>query len=160
MPTCPALCALRPRKPSNMLSCPAPPPPARDPASSKGSQTWLLRPQSSPTSSCSLPWLSSFGPPPLVSLLGCPRLPPPSTPLLQTPSSKLLPYPPLALETSLAVYNFLLATAALRRLLVALGELVMFIPFVDCWFDFRFCFGHIVKDACHFLYRRNKEHMI
>jgi len=27
-------------------------------------------------------------------------------------------------------------------------------------FDFRFCFGHIVKDASHFLYRRNNEHMI
>jgi len=43
------------RRPSNMPSCPAPPPPARDPASSKQSRTWLLRPQSGPTRSCSLP---------------------------------------------------------------------------------------------------------
>jgi len=56
--------------------------------------------------------------------------------------------------------SVILATAALRRLLVALGEMVMVISFVDCYFDFRFCFGHIVKDACHFLYRRNNEHMI
>jgi len=48
----------------------------------------------------------------------------------------------------------------LRRLLVALGELVTIISFIDCYFDCRFCFGHIVKDACHFLYRRNNEHMI
>jgi len=27
-------------------------------------------------------------------------------------------------------------------------------------FDFRFCFGHIAKDACHFLYHKNNEHMI
>ena len=44
--------------------------------------------------------------------------------------------------------------------MVTLEELVMFVSFVDCGFDFRFCFGHIVKDACHFLYLRNNEHMI
>jgi len=38
--------------------------------------------------------------------------------------------------------------------------MVMVISFVDCYFVFRFCFGHIVKDACHFLYCRNNEHMI
>ena len=36
----------------------------------------------------------------------------------------------------------------------------MFVSFVDCSVDFRFCFGHIGKDACHFLYRRNNENMI
>jgi len=39
--------------------------------------------------------------------LGCPLLPPPSTPPLRILSSKLLPHPPLALETSLAVFTFL-----------------------------------------------------
>jgi len=56
--------------------------------------------RSGPTSSSSLCWLSSFAPPLLVSLLGCPRLLPPSTTPLQTPSFNLPPYPPLALETS------------------------------------------------------------
>ena len=27
-------------------------------------------------------------------------------------------------------------------------------------FDFQFCFGNIVNDACHFLYLRNNQHMI
>jgi len=36
----------------------------------------------------------------------------------------------------------------------------MFVSFVDCWFDFQFCFSHIVKDACHFLYRKNNEQII
>jgi len=99
-PTRPACCALRPHRPLNMPSCPAPPPPIRDPASSKGSQVWPLRLQSGPTNSCSLRWLSSSVPPPLVSLLGCPRLLPPSTPPLPTPSFNLPPSPPLALETS------------------------------------------------------------
>ena len=100
MPTRPARCARSPRRPSNMPSCPAPAPPVRDPASSKGSLTWPPRPQSGPTSSCSLRWLSSSTPPPLVSLLGCPRLLPPATGPLQTPSFNLPPYPPQALETS------------------------------------------------------------
>jgi len=107
MPQRPACCALRPRRPSSMPSCPALPQPIRDPAFSKGSQIWLRKPQSGPTSSCSLPWLSSFAPPPLVSPLGCPRLPPPST-ALQTRFFSFPPYPPLALETSLAVFTFLL----------------------------------------------------
>jgi len=161
MPSRPARYALRHRRPSNMPSCPAPPSPVRDPASSKGPQTWLRKPRSGPTSSCSLPWLSSFAALPLVSLLGCPRLLPASTPP-ETHSFPLPPFPPLALETSQVVFIplVILATAALRQLLVALGEMVMVISFVDCYFVFRFCFGHIVKDACHFLYRRNNEHMI
>jgi len=96
--TRPALCSSRPLKPSNMPSCPPPPRPVRDPASSKGSQTCLRRPQSGPTSSCSLPWLSLFAPPPLVSPLGCPLLLAPSTPPL-LPSSPLPLFPPMALET-------------------------------------------------------------
>ena len=80
MLTCPVHCTSRPRRPSNIPSSPAPPPPVRDPASSKGSQTWLRRPQSGPTSSCSLPWLSLFAPPPLVSPLGYPRSLAPFTP--------------------------------------------------------------------------------
>jgi len=79
---------------------PAPPPPVRDPASPKESQTWPLRPRSGPTSSCLLPWLSSSAPPPLVSLLGCPCLHPLSTTPLQIPFFSLPPYPPLVLETS------------------------------------------------------------
>jgi len=94
VPTRPALCALRPRRPSNMPSCHAPPPPARDLVSSKGSRTWLLRPQSGPTSSCSLPWLSSFAPPPLVSPLGCPRLPLPPRPSSEPPSPIYCPTRP------------------------------------------------------------------
>jgi len=100
MLTRPARCDLRPRRPSNMPSSPAPPPPIRDPAASKGSQTWPPRPRFCPTSSCLLPWLSSFAPPPLVSLLGCPRLHAPSTTPLQTPSFSFPLYPPLVLETS------------------------------------------------------------
>ena len=65
------------------------------------------RPLSGPTSSCSLRWLSSSAPLPPVSLRGCPLLPPPSVPLLRILSSRLLPHPPLALETSLAVFTFL-----------------------------------------------------
>jgi len=107
MQTRPARWALSPHRPSNMQSSPAPPLPVREPASSKGSQTWPPRPRSGPTSSCSLRWLSSFAPLLLVSLLGCPRLLPPSTLLLQTPSFNPPPYPPLALETSQAVYTFL-----------------------------------------------------
>ena len=105
-PTPPARYTLRPPRPSSMPSYPPPPPSVRDPASSKGSQTWLRRPQSGPTSSCSLTWLSSFAPLPLVSPLGCPRLLPPSTPL-RTPSFSLPPSPPLALKTSFAVFTFL-----------------------------------------------------
>jgi len=44
MPTRPAGCAVGLHKPSNMLSCPAPPLPIRDPASSKGSQIRPPRP--------------------------------------------------------------------------------------------------------------------
>jgi len=107
-PTCPAHYARRPRRPSNMPSCPAPPPPIRDPASSKGSRTWTPRPLSGPTNSRSLRWLSSSAPLPPVSLRGCPLLPPPFTPLLlQILSSKLLPHLPLALATSLAVFTCL-----------------------------------------------------
>jgi len=43
MPTQPARYALGPRRPLNMPSYPAPPPPIEDPASSKGSQRWLPR---------------------------------------------------------------------------------------------------------------------
>jgi len=50
--TCPARCALRPRRPSNTPSSPAPRPPFRDPASSKGSRTWPPRPKSGLTSNC------------------------------------------------------------------------------------------------------------
>jgi len=128
MPTHPARCTLRPNRPSCMPSYPAPRPPVKDPASSKGSRTWPPRPQSGPTNSSSLRWLSSFSPPRLVSLLGCPCLLPPSTPPLQTPSFSLPPYPPLALETSYRfILSLFLATAVLRRLLVALGELGMFV---------------------------------
>ena len=93
LPTHAGLYALRHRRPSSMPSGPALPPPFREPASSKGSQTWLLRPRSALTSSCSLPWLSSSAPPPPVSLLGCPHLLPPST-SPQTPSCPLPPCPP------------------------------------------------------------------
>ena len=106
-PTRLAHCARRPCRPSNMPSCPAPPLPVRDSVSSKGSRTWPLRPQSGPTSSCSLRWLSSSAPPPLVSLRECPLFPTPSTDPLRIPSLYLPPYPPLALETSYAVYTFL-----------------------------------------------------
>jgi len=99
MPTRPAQYVLRPHRPSNMPSCPGPIPPIRDPASSKVSPTWPPRPRSGPTSRCSLRWLSSSTPPPLVSLLGCPRLPPPST-TPRTPSFNPLSHPPLALKTS------------------------------------------------------------
>ena len=94
MPTCPARCALGPNRPSNMPSCPAPPPPLRDPASSKGSQTWPPRPRSGPTSSCSLRWLRSFAPPQLVCLLECPRLLPPCIPPSKPPPSIYPPIPP------------------------------------------------------------------
>jgi len=57
-------------------------------------------------------------------------------------------------------FSLFLATAALRRLSVALEVPVVFVSFVDCYFDFRFCFGLIVKHACHFLYHRNNENMI
>ena len=132
MPTRPARYALRHRRPSSMPSCPVSPPPVRDPGSSKGSQTWLRKPRSGPTSSCSLPWLSSFAPPPLVSLLGCPRLPPPSTPsqILSLLHYPIRPWPSRLVSRFLL--SFILATAALRRLLVALGEMVMVISFVDC----------------------------
>jgi len=99
-PTRPAYFAPRSHRPSNMPSYPAPRPPISDPASSKGSQTWPLRPQSGPTINCSLRWLSSFAPLPPVSLLGCPRSLAPSTLPRQTPISPLPPYPPLALVTS------------------------------------------------------------
>jgi len=80
-----------------ILSCPSSA--VRDPASSKLSRTWPPRPQSGPTNSCSLRWLSSSAPPPLVSLLGCPRLRPPSAAPLQTPSFNLPSLPALDLET-------------------------------------------------------------
>jgi len=121
MPTCPACYAWRPRRPWNTPSCPAPPPPVRDPASSKGSRTWTPRPLSGPTSSCSLRWLSSSTPLPLVSLRGCPLLPPPSTPLLQIPSSKLLPHPPMALETSLAVLLSLISYSCFATIIGRVG---------------------------------------
>jgi len=96
--TCCPLCSEAPQNFEHpILSCPSS---ARQRSRLlQGSRTWLLRPQSGPTSSCSLPWLSSSPPPPLVSPLGCPRLLPPSTPL-QTPSFSSPPYLPLALETS------------------------------------------------------------
>jgi len=132
MPIHPACCALRPRKPSSMPSCPAPPPPVRDPASSKGSQTWLRRPQCGPTSSCSSPWLSSFAPLPLASPLECPGLPPPSTPP-QILSFSLPPSPPWPSRlVKWFLLSLILATAALRRLSVALGQLATFVSFVDC----------------------------
>ena len=137
-PTHPAHCALKLRRPSRMLSYPAPRPLVRDAASSKVSRTWPLRPRSGPTSSWSLPWLSSFALPPLVSLPECPRLLPPFT-LPRTRSFPLPPHPPLALEPSWwSILSFILATATMRRLSVALGELVMFVSFVDCCFDFQF----------------------
>ena len=98
-PTHPARWALKPRKPSRTLSCPAPRPPVRDPASSKGFRTWALRLPSGPTSSCSLRWLRSFAPLPLVSPPGCLHLLLPSVVLHQTHSSALPPHSPLALET-------------------------------------------------------------
>ena len=100
MPSRPAHYAPRFYKSLNMPSCLAPHLPIRDPATSKGSRTWPLRPQSGPTSNCSLHWLSSFAPLPLVSLLECPHLLPPFTLPHQTPFSPLPPYPPLALEIS------------------------------------------------------------
>jgi len=80
MPARPARYAQGPHRPSNMPSCPAPRPPIRDPASSKGSRTWPCRPRSDPPSSCFLRWLSSCAPPLLVSLLGYPGLLPPYPP--------------------------------------------------------------------------------
>jgi len=89
---------------------------------------------------------------------------PPLAPSLLTSPNLLFPStapPAPGPQDKLVVYTFLyLPLAALRRLSVALGEMVIIISFVDCYFDFQFCFGHIVKDACHFLYRRNNEHMI
>ena len=124
--------APRPHRPSNMPSCPAPSLPIRDPASSQGSRTWPPRPQSGPTNSCSLCWLSSFAPPLLVCLQECPPLLPLSTLPLQTHSFNLPPDPPLALETSQRfILSLILAMAALRPVLVALEELVIFVSFVD-----------------------------
>jgi len=133
MPTRPAHCTPRPRKPSNMPSCPPPRPSIRDPAASKGSQTWPPRPLSCPTSICLLPWLSSFTPPPLASSPGCLPSPLPSTLLYRIHYFPLPPHPPLDLETRWWLYTFLyLALTALRRLLVTLGEQVIVVSFVDC----------------------------
>jgi len=79
-PTHPAHFALKPHRPSPILSCPVPWPLIRDLTSSKGSLTWPPRPLSGPTGSCSLPWLSSFALPPLASPWGCLRSPHLSTP--------------------------------------------------------------------------------
>jgi len=37
--------------------------------------------------------------------------------------------------------------------------MVLVISFVDCYFDFRFCFGHIFKDACFLFYRIKNENI-
>jgi len=149
VPTRPVPCALEPRRPSNTPSYPAPPPPARDPASSKGSLIWLLRPQSGPTSSCSLLWLSSSAPPPLVSPLGCPHSPPPFTPPFRTPFSKLLPYPPLALETSLAVFTFLDFSYGCRATLIGRVGGIGYECFICCLLSLIFGFVLAISLKMH-----------
>jgi len=104
MPTHSAHYALRPHRPSNTPSCPAPHLPIRDPSSSKGSRTWHLRPQSGPTNSCLLHWLSSLSPQPLVSLPECPRLLPPGMPPL-APSLYTPPPNPLLSSITLPACN-------------------------------------------------------
>jgi len=63
---------------------------------------------------------------------------PPLAPSLHTPPPNLLrqsnpPIPPCPSRlVKRFILSLILATAALRHLLVALGELVMFVSFVDC----------------------------
>jgi len=92
-----------------------------------------LSPRSGPTKSCLLRWLSTSTQPPLASHRGCPTCSLPSRPPFKPPPQNYLPTRPWPSRLFRRfILSLILATAALRRLLVALGELVMFISFVDC----------------------------
>ena len=127
-------------------SSPAPRQPGRDPTSTKGLQISAQRPCSGRTSKCSSALLSLFMSLLQAALWGCHLSHLRSTPRHQTLVSTSLSYLPRVLESGFAVRTcLLLAYAALRQILVALGDTGYVCFFCGLLFDFRFCFGHIDK---------------
>jgi len=100
---------------------------------------------------------SATGFPPGIPLLAPSLHTPPPNPLFQsTALSAPGPRDYLAVYTFLNFFSYGCSMTLIGRI-GGMGYVCFLLLFV--MFDFPFCFGLIVKDACHFLYCRNNKHI-